>query len=1675
MWIFISVIALIVIIVIALQIPATQNFLTQKAVNFLEEKIGTSVALGEINIGFPKSIVIKDFYLEDQNQDTLLYAHRLAINIDMLGIIRQEVQINALELERITAHVYRTMPDSTFNFDYILEAFASEEEPEVEEDTTESDWDISIYELVLQDIYLTYVDEVTGNDVNLHLGSFNLEMDAFDLAENKFHVGLMELQNTRAKIVQSKIPPDEEDDEEKPDTFDYDVALDQMIVNNVNLEYQNFVSAQHLKFDLGEFQARGEDIDFPNQRIKLAAIELHNSDLHFILNENIEADSVVKEVEEASTEKEGEEDGVQLAFFLDELNLTGNRIRFNNYNEPQQERGMDFNHLDVSSLSMNIQDIEFHDQRIRAGIQQFNFNEQSGFRLENFSTNLEVDSTSASLNNLDLRTGESYIQKSLALQFPSLATIADDIDKIILDLDLDAEIGFQDIAYLQPELADAPPLAGNLHQKVNFSANMQGPVQNLRISNFEARALQATSLRMSGRVQGLPDTDNLFLDVNIPNFSTTRSDIVSLMPPETLPEGFSLPQTITLSSNFRGTLDDFETNAVLNTSDGNITADLHMEPVQGRQSFKGQVAVQEVNVGKILGQEDMGSLSLEINIDGKGMTPEDLEANIKGVVQKFEYNEYQYNNLFLDGRIEQQQFVGQATLEDENLNFAFNGNVNFNEENPVLDFIFDLEHADLQALNFMEDPFTAQFQLEADLRGTDLNEINGTFGIRDVIVNRDGERYTVDSLLFASIQEKRRTEIQIDSEIFSASLTGTVNLGDLGPTIMRHMNRYFDLHDDEIEDDLEPQNFDFEVVVHNTDLLTDVLVPDLERFIPGNISGSYDSETSNLELEIEFPQIIYQTTTIDGLRFFVDSDRSQLNYSLTLDQVLDSSYHIKNMALSGEVENNLINTRLRFLDDDEETKYLLGGVMESINDVFRFSFEPDQVILNYDSWNVPQNNFLEFGPEGFSAHDVTFERRGQVFSINSRPNLDLEVDFRNFNLSVISKMIERDENLITGELSGNVVFDNQQEALAFTSDLDISNFSFKEDTLGNISLQASNPTSNQYNVNLQISGTGNQVNVNGDYLVAEAEGAPGVLDFKVNIQKLNLETVEAYAAGQLEDLTGSLRGELVVSGTTESPQVRGEMLFEKAAFNLTMLNNHFRLENERIVFDEKGITFPNFKMIDVNNNPAVITGAITTEDFTDFQLGLDIQSRNFRLINTTEAEGDDIYFGSLILDSNISLRGTTDLPVIEGDINVENGTDMTLIIPTGEAGIADMEGIVEFVDMSKANPFEETDTLKKHSDLAGINLNLIIRTDRQARFNVLMDPSGTDALAVRGEANLNLSINPSGDMTLTGRYEIVEGSYQLAFMGVVNRRFDINPGSTLIWNGDIMDAVVDIRAIYHVRTSPINLLEGRTVDIPPQARQQFPFLVYLNMEGELMNPLISFGLDMPEDQQGAVGGSLYPIIEELNQEQQIAELNKQVFALLVLNSFLAQDPLAGGAGGGGVEGAARKSVSNLLTQQLNRLADRYISGFDLNIGVESYDDFSDTGEAAGRTELQVGISRQFLDNRLTIQVGGNIDVEGERAQQQRGVSDIAGNIVVEYNLTEDGRYRIKGFREQTYESVIEGQIVETGLGLLFTRDYNRLKDLFRKTEWEKLREEENIEVETSKEEGRQNSPAKENR
>src|SRR5688572_8790935 len=248
-----------------------------------------------------------------------------------------------------------------------------------------------------------------------------------------------------------------------------------------------------------------------------------------------------------------------------------------------------------------------------------------------------------------------------------------------------------------------------------------------------------------------------------------------------------------------------------------------------------------------------------------------------------------------------------------------------------------------------------------------------------------------------------------------------------------------------------------------------------------------------------------------------------------------------------------------------------------------------------------------------------------------------------------------------------------------------------------------------------------------------------------------------------------------------------------------------------------------------------------------------------------------------------------------------------------------------------------------------MEINVNIEVVKEATFSLVVDEANGDFVRMRGEAQLTGGIDKSGKVTLTGSYEIEEGSYEIS-LNLLKRRFEIQKGSKIIWLGEPTRADVDVTAIYIANTSPLTLVENLITENPNYYKQKIPFEVHLKLEGQLMRPEISFDIRLPENKTYTVGGSVNEIVEvRLAQiRQDPSELNKQVFAVLLFNRFINENPFESGGGGGFNAGMmARQSVSKLLAEQLNDLAEDLIAGVEINFDVQSFEDYS-TGNAANR-------------------------------------------------------------------------------------------------------------------------------
>jgi len=1655
LWIIGILIFLILLLFVLIRVPAVQNFAKNKAVNYLEGKIGTKVEINKISLNLPKLIVLEDIYFEDQKKDTLLAGDTLKVDISLLKLLDNKLEINEIDLRGITANIQRG-PDSLFNFDYIMKAFVSEQKKEPEPVDTTSTMKFSLDKINLDRINISYQDAPSANDIRFSIGHFDTRVKEFDLDKMKFSIPKIKLSAVNARMVQSKpaveSKPAAVHEAEASEPMNLDLELGTLDLSQIKVYYQNDISAMKADVNLGALEVESDKIDLRNQNIILDKIDLSNSNILFQLGKSTQAKVVIEE-----TEKATEATVNNWRFSAGDLVLANNNIKFDNFNMPVQRRGMDFAHLDIKDLNLNVADLAYSIDTISGKVNSGSFSDKSGFNLKKFETEFFYGSKEAYLKDLLVQTPSTTISNNIRVTYPSISSISTNLGELGIDANLEkTRIGFKDILLLAPDLANTVPLKGYQNAVLNINGKVKGKVKNLEIQNLEISGLGGTNIKASAKTRGLPNMDKAWLDIKIDDFTTRRADILALVPRGAIPANIRIPENIKLTGKFKGGITNFSTDLNLSSSFGSAKAiATYNAAVKGNESYKANVRIFNFDVGRMISNDSLGRITLAANVVGNGIDPKTMRAKAVAKLIKAEFNGYTYRNLDINGSASRGNIQAKAGMDDPNLRFNLSAAANMSKTYPAVKLELDLDSANLQKLGLMKDDMRFHGKLSADLPTADPDYLNGSILLTEALLARNGERIQMDTLSIVSTASADSNSLRLRSEIMSADIRGKYKLTQLGTAMQDLIGRYYSTGTAAKPAKYDPQRLTFNAKISNGPLIQQ-FAPDLKELATVVLQGNFDSEARELNINGSVPRILYGTNDLNNFQMKVNTADSAINYLVTLDKINTGSFQLLKASVGGDVSNNIITTEIKTEDQKGDTDYRIAGALEALQDAFQFSLNPNGLVLNKTAWTVSDDNAIQFGGKGIQATNFVLSNNNQQLSINTSPpglNNPLLVDFKNFQIETLTNIAKQDSLLAGGTINGNATVRNFDTSPVFTSDINISDFSFRGDTVGNIALKVNNEQANSFAANVAITGKGNQVDLSGYYYINNSS-----FDLDLDIANLNMKSIEGFTMGSVKEAKGFLKGKLDITGTTTAPAIRGDINFNDVGFNVSMLNSYFRIEdNARIGFTAEGIGFNNFALIDSANNKMELAGMIKTKTYTDFAFDLRLNADNFKVINSTALD-NDLFYGKLFIDTRLGIKGTMDAPAVDGSLKINPETDFTLVLPTTDPGIQDREGIVEFVD--KDNPelakvFKDpTDTLNT-STITGMDVSVNIELDKEAQLNVLVDPANGDMLKLKGAAQLNGGIDPSGKVNLTGNLTVEEGSYELS-LSFLKRRFEIKKGSTLTWNGEPLMADADVTAVYIAETAPIDLVEQQLGSVSQAElntyKQKLPFNVNLMLKGELMKPDISFDIILPEDNYNVSTAVIDNVNGRLTQlRNEPSELNKQVFAVLLLNRFISDNPFASSAGGGGIESAARQSVSRMLSDQLNNLAGDMIAGVELEFDLQSTEDYT-TGQMANRTDLNVGLSKRLLNDRLKVTVGSNFELEGPR-QQNRKTSNIAGDIQAEYQLSKNGRYLLRAYQKNQYQVALQGQVVETGVGFVITMDYNKFKQIFGAKTREEKREE----------------------
>ncbi|WP_035804640.1 translocation/assembly module TamB domain-containing protein [Lunatimonas lonarensis] len=1640
-WLIAIIVFLIVALLLVLRSPWGQDFIVQKVTAFLSEKTKTTVAIDRLFFTFRGDVYLEGFYVEDQRGDTLVYSKSLETGLRIRPLLTSGgIHVSRLNWDGFVASVSRN-EQGTFNFDFLLDAFMSSDDDGKKKGSDQKDAsvkdkglfpDVSLGPVRFSDFLIRYDDEMVGMDVYLQVGLFDLDVNSLDLNAMEFDLGNIRLEDSDIKYFQRKPLPETEDS--PTDLVEPALILERLVLNNIGLTYASVPDQTSADLRIGKFSLSVPELDMRSRQLTVSELSLKQSDIELVLlGEG--TDSVAEESPA----------GEQVFFWPDwevrvgMVDLHENKLVFRTSEISPQPGKFDPGALILDGFVFQASGISLANETLKASIDQIAFAERSGFRLDQFRVKTTLDDQGVVINGFHVETGNSKLSGDLNIGYDGFDALIGNLEWDRVGVDIPSfQLGLQDALFFSPDLRENAFFTPLAKRAVAGVMRFEGTPDDLKISDAKISWGRHTKVSLSGSLGNLTDFEHLRLDLSPVTVETNQANLNELLKAYELPVSF--PEEMKLVAAIRGALPDLSVETDLNTTDGHVSVKAnYMESDLPR--YEADVYLAELDLGKIIQNPQLGLVSYRMQVEGSGLSLEEMQLALASKFEVLEYAEYDYSGLTLNAAFSTQRGNMQLAFADENLDIELSASAVLFDDKSTVDLTLDLRGADFRALNLSQEDLRLRINYGIHWEGN-AGEFVLQTQLNEGLLIFDENSIPIENFDLTAEVNADTTSAYLASSVLQFEVHSNAN----PERTIGRMASYFEglvSEGSDIAGDSSFFDFVFRIEVPRSRLLEEVIMPGLENWETLNGEVTLRQPEGGFEGSFILPNFTYGAISIDSLGLSALGSNDTFHFEAGLVSLHSGALGVGRTLFDGIWQTNQLS--LDFLAYDGEEKLAHVGLDLGFDgDTVRLHINPEDLVLNKRDWEILPENLIRYAQGWIDIEAFELTRNDQRLLIsNSIENVTedhIGLIFRDFRLATFTSILNPDELIATGFVNGRFVLENPFGALGILADLTVDDLTVFSNSLGNLRLAAKSMGDGGYDFSMALRDGGITFGLFGDYQVAES-GAE--LNLEMNLSELKLSLLEAFLEDQISGTTGKISGKARVYGTTAEPVYEGEFSFADAALTVNALNARYKINQQLFKVDNEGVYFDEFTIRDTDDNAFVFGGTIFTRNLDNPEFDLRLTASNFQVLNSSR-EDNDLFFGKAFIDVNASIQGDLALPRVNSRLNVRSGTDVTFIIPESQLDVIERDGVVLFI-----NRQDPEDILTRRqiesvtSGITGFQVSALVEADPNATFRIVVDERSGDNLLIAGKANLNLNVDPNGRIDLSGIYELSTGHYEMSLYNLVSRRFEIEEGSTISWSGDPLDATLNVVAIYRVRTSAAELMAAQTAGLGPEARAQYkqelPFLVYLNIDGDLTRLEPSFRLDMPEEQRGAGGGNVYGQLQLLNSQE--GELNRQVFSLLVLNRFFPDRGSDGAVGG--ASALARSSVSQLLSGQLNSLSENVLgdSSLELDFDLDSFTEYQ-SGGLQDRTQLNVSARSRFMDDRLIVQVGSQIDIEGS-SQAMDGGNALLGNVSVEYLLTENGRYRLRGFRRNQFESFIDGQLIVTGISLIFNREFNHFEELWR--------------------------------
>ncbi len=1404
-----------------------------------------------------------------------------------------------------------------------------------------------------------------------------------------------------------------------------------------DLHHDTLLYSKKLKIDIGKLdfdkhQLFVSDIVLLNTKSKL--IKYANEDdlnLQFIIDLFIDSDTTKKKPSQ------------RWEIRFDEVTFINTDFTYRSEHDTLETTGINYFDLNARKINGRITDIQFDQDTIHATIDYLSAIEKSGFVLQNLSSNVNISPIGMKLDELKIKTIESTISTDLSFKYANYSAFKDFINEVKFKAEFDnTHLELNDIAYFAPQLK-------GIYRNITLSGKVSGKVCDVKGKDMNLKLAANTEFVGDITLTGLPKIDETLIYLNVVKLSTNYFDLNNFpIPPFEKHQKLNLHPNIAklgrmkFKGTFTGLYNDFYAYGDLSSALGGLSSDLSVrhDVAKNKEVYKGKLKSKAFDFGKFFGAKYLGKATMDVNIDGEGLTLEDVAAQLTGTVNTVEFNNYTYKNIAIEGKIAKQIFKGKLNVKDDNIDFDFIGDVDFTGKLPKLDFVTTLNKADLVALQFLKTDKKTNLstQLIINVTGNNIDNLIGQVYFDNTIYKENDSIYKLSVFNLISEENNGVKTLSLNSDVADAKIAGTFTLlqmpGEVEDILHKYLPSFFKNTD---VNNLVHENFDYSIQFKKPNVLTRLFLPGITIAPKTAIKGSFTSTNDQFKLSGSSSKLIVYgivlkdwtveaNTTDDKLDFNMASERLLLTDSLGL-----TDFGIQTITRSDSVNIEVVwNSR---------TQREYRGDVKSVlnfksNKIIEFKILPSLIIISDSIWNIDKDNFVAIDTSHISIKELTFENGNQLVSLNGivSDNIkdEIELKLQEFNLENINMFTSSLGLNFKGAITGVSIINDMYHNLILTSD-----FGFKSLFVNGNEIGKGEATSvwDQTKDALYLHGSFTKEDIpnilfSGYYYPKKDENN---IDMEVNLQALRMQMLQPYVKEYCSVFDGLLSGSFTIKGSVKKPDINGTLSVNASRVRVNYLNTVYKF-NQDIIIENNSFGVENMVVYDIpNNNKAIVSGHVYHENFKNFQLDIDMQTNKFMVLNTTELD-NSLYYGKAFVTGFIDFSGFVNNEIhidanVKTDkitsndksdkVNFLSKTELTkFYIPLGGTSEVSQNNFITFI--------KKDSTLKVNDiynvSLGGLVLNFDLDVTPDAEIQLIFDQKVGDVIKARGSGNLNLKIE-KGIFKMYGDYLIENGDYLFTLQNIINKKFDIKKGGTIKWSGIPYKADLDISAIYKARASIKTFFPEDSTNTAYKKR--YPVDVIMNMTGDLLSPEINFDIGLPT----VDAATRQTVLAYINND---AEVNRQVFSLLILNSFVTPYQLSNTGGGPNVANGVGSNTSEMLSNQLSNMLSKISNDFDIGVNYRP-------GDAITKDELEVALSTQLFNDKLTVE--GNI---GNNTNSQ-STNNLVGDVNVDYKLTEDGKVRVKAFNKvnDNSQSTTAGPYTQ-GVGIFYREEFNTIGQLY---------------------------------